>query len=206
MLVQLGAKTKRLPELPATDENGQPKKQRRGKPPERVSQGKALRVRLQFEKLGRAAYGSHLDLVRLLPRLFRRLDIPLYYSEGFNQKPVLSFSPALPLGTLSLAEYVDLKLVASSQPDWEALPEQLSTETIDGVRFVAVRVLGEDGAQDAKLNRVIDEARYVAALPRAALRALGLENEIALQALIDEKMKSPLVVRRNVEGSVRRST
>jgi len=204
LLVQLGAKAPRVKEEEiAADESTAEKparKHKRNKPPERVPQGAALRVRLQFQKLGRAAYGSHLDLVRLLPRLFRRLDIPLYYSEGFNQKPVLSFSPALPLGTLSLGEYVDLKLVASAQPDWESLPEQLSKETIDGVRFVAVRVLGADGAQDAKLNRVIDEARYVAALPRAGLRALGLENEIALQALIDEKMKTPLVVRRNVEG------
>jgi radical SAM family uncharacterized protein len=214
LLVQLGAKVPRANEAIAADEAGEgkpAKKPRRNKPPERVPQGAALRVRLQFEKLGRAAYGSHLDLVRLLPRLFRRLDIPLYYSEGFNQKPVLSFSPALPLGTLSLAEYVDLKLVASAQPDWASLPEQLSTETIDGVRFVAVRVLGADGAHDAKLNRVIDEARYVAALPRAALQQLqsrdevggvwtNLADPIALQACLDEKMKAPLTVRRNVEG------
>ena len=205
LLVQLGAKSPRVTDQPASSDeppDAQParKRHKRNKPPERVSQGAALRVRLQFQKLGRAAYGSHLDLVRLLPRLFRRLDIPLYYSEGFNQKPVLSFSPALPLGTLSLAEYVDLKLVASANPDWAALPEQLSTETIDGVRFVAVRVLGEGGAHDAKLNRVIDEARYVAALPRAALQQLGLADPSALQALIDEKMKAPLSVRRNVDG------
>ncbi len=37
-------------------------------------QGKPVRVRIAYSKLGRAAFRGHLDLVRLLPRIFRRLD------------------------------------------------------------------------------------------------------------------------------------
>jgi radical SAM-linked protein len=196
LLVQLGAKAPRQHDEPVKA----PKREGRKRPPVRVDQGAAVRVRLQFEKLGRSAYGSHLDLVRLLPRLFRRLEIPVFYSEGFNQKPVMSFSPALPLGALSLAEYVDLKLVGSAALDWSSLPSQLSTESIDGLSFVAARTLGENGVHDPKLNRVIDEARYVAALPRATLAALGLEDASALQAHLDARMQGKLEVRRNVEG------
>jgi radical SAM family uncharacterized protein len=167
------------------------------RPPVRVDQGVPIRLRLCYEKLGRAAYGSHLDLVRLLPRLFRRLSLPLYYSLGFNQKPVMTFGPALPLGVLSLCEYVDLKLAADADFDCDALPELLSSSCIDGVRFVSARMLGPE---DKKLGGVIDHAVYVAGLPRSALELLGLTRADALPALIAEREHGPLVVRRDIDG------
>jgi radical SAM-linked protein len=173
----------------------------RRKPPTRIDQGASTRVRLQLEKLGRAAYGSHLDFLRLLTRLLRRLSLPVYYSAGFNQKPVITFSPALPLGVLSLSEYVDLKLEAGAEIDLAELPSQLNADSVDGVRFVAARALLPT---DAKLSRVIDRARYLAVLPRATMSELGVldpAGDLArLQTLLDERMSGPLVVRRNVDG------
>jgi radical SAM family uncharacterized protein/radical SAM-linked protein len=174
-----------------------PSKRARKKPPERPDQGVPIRLRLQYEKLGRAAYGSHLDIVRLLPRLLRRLSLPVYYSLGFNSKPVMVFGPALSLGVHSLAEYVDLKLAAGTELDYEALPALLSTSSIDGVRFVATLPLGAD---DPKLSRVIDEAVYVAGLPRSSLALLGLADQAALAARLAEGAAGPLVVRRNIDG------
>ena len=156
-----------------------------------------IRLRLQFEKLGRAAYGSHLDIVRLLPRLLRRLALPVYYSLGFNSKPVMVFGPALSLGVHSLAEYVDLKFAAGTELDYEALPALLSTSSIDGVRFVAALPLAND---DPKLSRVIDEAVYVAGLPRASLALLGVADQAALAATFAEGAAGPLVVRRDIDG------
>jgi radical SAM-linked protein len=197
-LVKLGARQKRVEEIPGDIEAGakRPGGQRRG-PPERRDQGQALRLRLQYEKLGRAAFGSHLDLVRLLPRLFRRLSMPLYYSLGFNQRPVMSFGPALSLGVLSLAEYVDIKLAAQSGVDWEALPALLSASSIDGVRITGALALGPD---DPKLSRVIDEAVYVAALPRPALDLLGVRDAAELEARLKARQQEPLSVRREIEG------
>jgi radical SAM family uncharacterized protein/radical SAM-linked protein len=170
---------------------------KRSAPPVRADQGAALRLRLGYEKLGRAAFASHLDLVRLLPRLFRRLSLPLYYSLGFNQKPVMSFGPALSLGVLSLGEYVDLKLAASAESISDALPELLSESSIDGVRFFGARVLGPE---DPKLGRLIDQATYVAALPRSALSRLGLATPGELARLVEERRHGPMVVRRNIDG------
>ncbi|MGD8861680.1 MAG: TIGR03960 family B12-binding radical SAM protein [Myxococcales bacterium] len=172
-------------------------KKGRRKPPVREDQGEAVRVRLKFEKLGRAAFGSHLDLVRMVPRLLRRLELPVYYSKGFSPKPVMSFGPALSLGVLSLAEYVDLKLVAGDH-DWASLPARMSETAIDGVRFVQAVPLG---AGDPKLNRLIDEAVYVAGLPAAALQQLGAPDAQALQALLDaHRATDDLVVRRDIDG------
>jgi radical SAM-linked protein len=197
LLVQLGALTPRPVEAPAE----LPAKHRgRRRPPARADQGEALRVRVRFEKLGRGAYGSHLDLVRLVPRLLRRLELPIYYSKGFKQKPVMAFGPALPLGMFSLSEYIDLKLVASTPIDYATLPEQLSITSIEGVRFIEALPLGPG---DPKLNRVIDEAVYVVGLPRTTLDAIGVKDEVELAALIEERQTGELVVRREIEGVVK---
>ncbi len=53
---------------------------------------------------------SHLDILRLLQRAFRRAEIPLGYSQGFNPHPLLSFATALSTGYTSDAEWIDVKL------------------------------------------------------------------------------------------------
>jgi radical SAM-linked protein len=197
-LIALGAREPRV--TPAREPSPAPvlaAKSARKRPPARPDQGTPLRIRLCYEKLGRSAFASHLDLVRLLPRLFRRLSLPLYYSLGYHPKPVMIFGSALSLGVLSLGEYVDLKLVAGAPLDCAALPELLSSSSIDGVRFTSAVELG---AQDPKLSRVIDEAVYVAGLPRSALDQLGLHGVGELQARLTQGARGPLVVRRNIDG------
>lgn len=166
-------------------------------PPLRAAQGESQRVRIRYEKLGRAAFGSHLDLVRLLPRLFRRIGLPLYYSQGFRQRPLLSFGPALPLGTLSLAEYIDVTLVRGDETDFATLPAALTEATVDGIRFLDTLPLSP---QDPKLGRVIHEAEYVAALPRASLTQIGCANDADLARRIAERRAGDLRVRRNIDG------
>ena len=51
--------------------------------------------RLQFEKTGSAVWMSHLDLMRLFQRAFKRADLPLKHTQGYNPRP--SVSIALPL-------------------------------------------------------------------------------------------------------------
>src|SRR5262249_8097702 len=81
------------------------------RPRANFKQGTARRYRVAFTRTGRAAYQSHLDLVRLVPRVFRRAQIGMYYSQGFHPKPEMVFGPALALGIATLDEYVDVKLV-----------------------------------------------------------------------------------------------
>jgi radical SAM-linked protein len=136
-------------------------------------------------------------MVRLLPRLFRRLDIPVYYSLGFHSKPVMMFGPALSLGIASLAEYVDVKLCARDGTRIDQLAERLNEATLDGLEFFGARQLT---AADAKLSQVIHEAVYVAGLPRATLQALGCQGALELDALVRERMQGELRTRRTIEG------
>ncbi len=68
-------------------------------------------VRVVFSKTGRARFISHLDLVRTMTRVVRRADIPLWYTEGFNRHPYLTFAAPLSLGFEGLRESMDIRLV-----------------------------------------------------------------------------------------------
>jgi radical SAM family uncharacterized protein/radical SAM-linked protein len=165
-----------------------------------VDQGPPMRVRVGYRKLGRTAYASHLDLVRSFPRMLRRVGLPLYYSEGFRPLPRLTFSPALPVGTASLCEHVDIRLRAAEQPNLDNLCERLNDAAIDGIEFFEHRVLG---AHDAALNRVIEETDYVAALSKHELADLGIPDGEALRALLSER-PTDLCIDRDIRGVKKR--
>jgi radical SAM family uncharacterized protein/radical SAM-linked protein len=137
-------------------------------PPARAPQGEARRYRFVYEKLGPAAFLSHLDVIRALPRGFRRLGIPLFYSQGFHPKPEMTFGPALSLGVSSLGEAVDVRIAADIDP--AAILEALSEGGHAGLRFVGGIRLGPG---DAAISRVIDTARYAVGIPRAVVASLG---------------------------------
>jgi radical SAM family uncharacterized protein/radical SAM-linked protein len=164
------------------------------RPPVREAQGEPRRYRFVYEKLGPAAFLSHLDVIRALPRAFRRLDLPLLYSRGYHPKPDMSFGPALSLGVASLCELVDVKIAADLDAD--ALLGVLSAGAQPGLGFVGgVRL----GAGDAAVTRVIDAARYVVGVPRAAIASRGgeawLHDRIAFALAASE-----LPVIRRIEG------
>ena len=165
-----------------------------------VDQGPPMRIRVGYRKLGRTAYASHLDLVRSFPRMLRRVGLPLYYSEGFRPLPRLTFGPALPVGTASLCEHVDIRLRAAEHPDLDNLCERLNDAAIDGIEFFEHRVLG---AHDAALNRVIEETDYVAALSKHELADLGIPDEVALRTLLS-KRPTDLCIDRDIRGVKKR--
>ena len=73
---------------------------------EPVPAGRHL-LRIRYSKEGPARFLSGLELQSLWGRSLRRAGFPVAYSQGFNPAPRLSFSPALPVGTESLAEFVE---------------------------------------------------------------------------------------------------
>jgi radical SAM family uncharacterized protein/radical SAM-linked protein len=200
-LVSLGALTKKL--KPAREQAGEadqpaPKAEPRYRiPSAKFDQGRPMRVRIAYTKLGRAAYRSHLDLVRLLPRIFRRLELPMYYSQGFHPKPEMTFGPALPLGVASQAEYVDVKLAEAAGLSEETIRARLCGASLEGITFHDARVLGPN---DAGVAKVIDRAEYVVGLPRALLAERGLDSDVALAHHLAEKLGTALRVTRDMKG------
>jgi radical SAM-linked protein len=152
------------------------------------------RYRFVYEKIGSAAYLSHLDVIRALPRAFRRLELPLAYSRGFHPKPDMTFGPALSLGVSSLGEVVDVKIDADLDP--AALLADLSAGAQPGLRFVGGASLG---ANDPGITRVVNVARYAVGLPRDVAAALGGEGGIAERVARAFEARE-LVVMRRIDG------
>ncbi len=94
-------------------------------------------IRIWFNKKNSAKYISHLDLTRCLIRAFRRTDIPLWYTEGFNPHPHLVFGLPLPLGVEGLRETLDIRLNDDSYPN-ERVLEQLNLATVPGIEFLEI--------------------------------------------------------------------
>ena len=69
-----------------------------------------MRIIAAFEKTKELSYTSHLDVQRTLQRTFRRAELPLAYSNGFNPHPKLSFATALATGYTSAAEWFEVEL------------------------------------------------------------------------------------------------
>jgi radical SAM family uncharacterized protein/radical SAM-linked protein len=166
-------------------------------PPTRLAQGDKVRVRLAYRKLGRASYRGHLDLVRVIPRILRRIGLPLRYSEGFHPKPDMVFGPALSLGVASLAEYVDITLDGSRGIVLDDVVNRLAAVSESGLEPFAVRVLG---GNDPGINKVIEEAEYVVGIPRSTLTELGIADEAALAARIASRQSPTLEWMRDVGG------
>jgi len=67
-------------------------------------------VRVWFKKMGMSRYVSHLDLMRAMTRAVRRARVPLWYTEGFNPHPYITFALPLSLGMESLYESMDMRI------------------------------------------------------------------------------------------------
>ena len=74
-------------------------------------------MRLGFSRGEEVKFLSHLDLMRLWERAFRRAGIPLAYSQGFTPHPRISLAAPLPIGVTSEAELMDVWLTKWLPPN-----------------------------------------------------------------------------------------
>ncbi len=156
---------------------------RKGLTPREFDPGENAPYRLHYTKLGQVALQGHLDVVRMLPRIFRRAGLSLVYSVGFHPKPQLAYGPALALGVQSISEYADIRLT-EPVPDDELLA-RLQLVSPEGLRFIAARRLQEG---EKKLSKVLDVQDYLLTLPEQWFEGKedsGTPTEI-LQAICDE--------------------
>ena len=76
-----------------------------------------MKYLIQFEKTGLLRYISHLDLMRLFQRTFKRAELKLEYSKGFNPHPKISIAQPLSLGYTSEEEYLEFETGENYEPD-----------------------------------------------------------------------------------------
>ncbi len=93
--------------------------------------------RALFQKTGRAIYISHLDLMRVFQRAFKRAGLPLTHTQGFNPRPSVSIALPLSVGVESGCELLDFDLEGEKVP-CDEIRERLNAALVEGVRVLEV--------------------------------------------------------------------
>ncbi len=118
------------------------------------------RFAIKFNKGGYIKYTSHLDMLRLFKRAFKRCDIKLKYSQGFNPHPKMSFAQPLSLGYESMGEILEIETQGSY--DAADIKSRLSDIMPEGIEITDVIRLPEQGKS---LAAACVEAEYLIAIP-----------------------------------------
>jgi radical SAM-linked protein len=113
-------------------------------------------LRCKFTKQDDMIYTSHLDLQRLLQRAFRRADISISHSQGFNPHPKISYGNALALGTESQGEYLDLEL--EEKIDENEFLERINNTLPKGINFIKAEYISKDVTS---LSSSIEYGEYI---------------------------------------------
>ncbi len=139
------------------------------------------RLRIKFIKDGPTRYIGHLDLAKSLERSLNRARIPLAYTQGYNRRPRLQLTTALPLGYTSECEIADIWLAEAIDPK-EALNSMVS-KMAPGIQIVNVR--------EVELQAPTPQAQ------EAVYRITFLEQQdpADLQSRIDRLLEAPKLER-----------
>ncbi len=145
-----------------------------------------MRIIAAFQKDKGISYTSHLDVQRTLQRAFRRANLPLAYTKGFNPHPKLSFATALATGFSSAGEWIDVELEQDVSP--EDFIARTNAAVPSGMRFVTAFVADDT---IGTLSKLLCSARYTISLfwenpvskeqIEAALKQLLNEKEVIVQ-------------------------
>ena len=100
---------------------------------------KVFFCRVHYTRLEDSRFFGHLEILQLIFRALTRAGVPVLYSQGFNPSPRVSFSPALPVGMESEAEFFDIALPQPLSNQEEAITS-LNRELPAGMRVTAIGI------------------------------------------------------------------
>jgi len=119
------------------------------------------KLRVRYAKRGRLRFTSHRDFGRALERAVRRAGLPIAYSSGFSPHPRISYANASSTGAASEAEYFEVSLAESVDP--EVVRAALDAALPPGLDIVDVVTAGPGALADR-----LEASRWEILLPEAA--------------------------------------
>lgn len=149
-------------------------------------------IRAKYKKEDDMIFISHLDLQRLLQRAFRRAEINLSYSQGFNPHPKMSYGNALALGVESQGEYVDIEI--EDDITVEEFLKRINEKLPKGVEFLKAE---EITSQTPSLSSIILYGEYLFNIDLE----LPLSKELVKSRVLDfAKSESIMITKKNKKG------
>ncbi len=82
-------------------------------------------VRVWFKKFDECRYISHLDLNRVMIRAITKSRLPVWYTEGFNVHPYITFALPLSLGFTGERETMDMRILDDTL-DLDVIKDELN--------------------------------------------------------------------------------
>jgi radical SAM family uncharacterized protein/radical SAM-linked protein len=125
------------------------------RPPLGGPSNETQRYRLVYSKRAKARYLSHIDLIHVLQRSFRRAGVEVRMTQGFHPKMDFSYGPALPLGMEGLREVLEFK--SSFRLDGGLFMARMNRSLPAGIRALRLDLLGRG---DPSLHNVIGRLVY----------------------------------------------
>lgn len=114
---------------------------------------------IEFSKQGYIRYTSHLDLMRIFERAFKRARLPLQYSQGYHPHPKMVFAQPLSLGYSSLAEILEFEF--KEEVSDHDLRDRLQAMLPEGLKIAYV---GRTGPGKTFASR-LESTTYLIELP-----------------------------------------
>ena len=139
--------------------------------------------RVLFEKKGNAIWISHLDLMRLFQRAFKRVGLPLMHTQGYNPRPYVAVALPLSVGVESGCELLDFDLEGEAVPG-EQIKARLNGSLVDGVRVLDVLDDGRKIRDLALLECAVD-LEYDQGVPTGA--EVAIRELFSRESLVVEK-------------------
>ena len=138
--------------------------------------------RLLFEKKGNAVWISHLDLMRLFQRAFKRAGYALTHTQGFNPRPSVSIALPLSVGVESACELLDFDL----EGEWGSFPDLITNLNCALTEGITVLDAYEKGKKIGELShlRSIISLEYDNAIPcgaEEAIKQLLTSDEVVVE-------------------------
>jgi radical SAM-linked protein len=109
------------------------------------------KFRVRFAKLGDLRFVSHHDLMHVFERIFRRAELPIPTSQGFNPRPRMWFAAPLALGIAGLNEVLEFEVAAPLSAD--EVQDRLVRQLPPGLAVNSVRAI--DVKRSAHVRRAL---------------------------------------------------
>ncbi len=122
-------------------------------------QEKIYKYRLKITKNRELRFISHLDWQNLILKVFRRCELKLVLSQGFNKMPKVSYSPALPIFLESNCELVNFQV---REPLKKSFLDDFEKYSPKGVKIVSLTEIDENSSEPKSLENYIQWAKYEA--------------------------------------------
>lgn len=151
--------------------------------------------RILFEKKGNAVWISHLDLMRLFQRAFKRAGLPLTHTQGFNPRPSVSIALPLSVGVESSCELLDFDLDGEKVAN-RIVRGKLNDYLVPGIRVLKVYDNMNKIKNLAYLDTVVT-LEYDQGVPNHASNRLE-ELFSREEVLVEKKTKSNGIQEQNI--------